>query len=262
MGQDMNTWDAATARRVETVYLTPDVVAQRCETLSVLSLRPGERVLDIGSGPGLLAYDMAKTVGKAGRLCGLDISESFLDMAKNRCAEMPWAEFHAGEATDLPFEDGAFDAAVSTQVYEYVPGIEKALRELHRILRPGGRALIIDTDWDSIVCHTSDPERHARILKAWDEHLHDPYLPKTLGPKLRQAGFDVQRRSIIPILNAERHPNTFSYGLISLIASFVPGRQDITKKEAAAWKEDISQLGEAGSYFFSLNRYLFLAVKT
>jgi arsenite methyltransferase len=62
--------DEEATRRVETTYLTPDVVAQRQATLPALELRPGERVLDIGSGPGLLAQEMAITVGSGGRVWG------------------------------------------------------------------------------------------------------------------------------------------------------------------------------------------------
>jgi arsenite methyltransferase len=59
-------FDEETSRKVESLYLTPDVVAQRRQVLKALQLMKGERVLDIGSGPGLLAYDMAAPVGSAG----------------------------------------------------------------------------------------------------------------------------------------------------------------------------------------------------
>ena len=61
------------------------------------------------------------------------------------------------------------------------------------------------------------------------------------------------------MLNAGYDPNTFSAGLIGFVAAFVPGRNGLTEKDAAAWAEDLVSLG--GDYFFSLNRYLFVAVK-
>ncbi|NIR29421.1 MAG: class I SAM-dependent methyltransferase [Gammaproteobacteria bacterium] len=254
-------FDEEGARRIEAVYQTPDVVATRCEILKALNLRPGERVLDIGSGPGLLAYDVAATVGPSGRVCGIDVSDSMLAMARRRCAAQGWVEFEASEATRLPYEDGAFDAAVSIQVYEYVENIPGALGELHRVLRPGGRAVIMDTDYDSLVMHTEDKARMARVLSAWDEHFVHGDLPRTLTKQLRNAGLTVRHRDVIPLFNPEYHTNTYSHGMIGVIAGFVPGRQGVTKEEAEAWATEFTALGEKGAYFFSLNRYLFVADK-
>ena len=139
-------FDQEMSRKVESLYLTPDVVAQRCEVLKALELTDGKRVLDIGSGPGLLAYDMAASVGPEGRVCGIDISEDMLTMSRKRCAEQPWTEFQRADATNLPYPDDTFDAAVSTQVYEYVADIPRALGELYRVTRPGGRVVVLDTD--------------------------------------------------------------------------------------------------------------------
>ncbi|RWK77281.1 MAG: methyltransferase domain-containing protein, partial [Mesorhizobium sp.] len=75
-------FDKDTSRKVEALYLTPDVVEQRCQVLRALQLREGERVLDVGSGPGLLAYDMAASVGRVGRVCGIDISDDMLAMSR------------------------------------------------------------------------------------------------------------------------------------------------------------------------------------
>jgi len=148
-------FDEATSRKVEALYLTPHVVAQRCQVLKALELKQGERVLDIGSGPGLLAYDIAASVGREGRVCGIDISEDMLTMSRRRCGDQSWTDFRRADATKLPYPDDSFDAAVSTQVYEYVADVPTALAELHRVLRPGGRAVVVDTDYGSLVIHSA-----------------------------------------------------------------------------------------------------------
>src|SRR6516225_1014337 len=140
-------FDEEISRKIESLYMTPDVVAQRRQVLRALALREGERVLDIGSGPGLLAYDMATSVNRNGRVCGIDISEDMLTMSRKRCAEQPWTEFQRAAATNLPYPNDSFDAAVSTQVYEYVVDIPAALAELYRVVRPGGRAVVTDNDY-------------------------------------------------------------------------------------------------------------------
>ena len=116
--------------RLEAVYITPDVVAQRCAVLRMLDLRSGERVIDIGCGTGLLAADLALTVGDSGRVLGVDLSSDTLALARRRCAAWPWVELLEGDATALPGGDRAFDVAVSTQVLEYVPDVDRALREI------------------------------------------------------------------------------------------------------------------------------------
>ena len=257
-------FDAVAARRFDAIYSTPDVVAQRSWTRGALALGPGEAVLDIGSGPGFLAAEMAAEVGPSGRISGIDISETMIGIARERWAKSGLAtqvDFQLGDATKLPFPDATFDAVVSIQVYEYVTDLYAALAEVNRVLRPGGRVLIVDTDWDSVVWHGADPTLTARILKAWEEHLVHAHLPRSLTGRLERGGFTVTVRDAHVVLNPAYDENTYSYGMIGLIKGFVPGRHGITSHEADAWAEELRSAGEADGYFFSLNRYLFLAVK-
>ena len=237
---DVLKFDEATSRRVEASYATADVVEQRRVVRESLALRPGEHVLDIGSGPGFLAVEMAAEVGPDGRVAGVEPSESMLDLARRRDRPPGAApvDFQAGEATALPYPDGSFDAVTSTQVYEYVADMSTALAEAHRVLRPGGRVLILDTDWDSIVWRCTDRALMRRVLAAWDDHLADPHLP---------------------LFNTAYHPDTYGAGLVGFITAFVPGRQGVTEAEAQAWAADVT--GQGRDYFLSLNRYVFLATR-
>lgn len=252
-------YDKDATERLLAVYVTPDVVAQRNQFLRAFGPRPGDRVLDVGSGPGFLAGAIAETVGSSGWVCGVDISEPLLAVARSHCAHQSWVEFRHGDATQLPFQDHAFDALVSTQVLEYVRDVDAALAEFHRVVCPGGRVGILDTDWESLVWHSPNQERTKRVLAAWDEHATDPYLPRTLAHRLRRAGFSVESQQVMPLFNADYDANTYSNRAIDLIVSFVVGRAKITRDEADGWAREIRQLGERGEYFFSLNRYLFLA---
>jgi ubiquinone/menaquinone biosynthesis C-methylase UbiE len=254
-------YDDETTQRLLAVYVTPDVAAQRNDFLKAFNPLPGERVVDVGAGPGFLANAIAEAVGKSGSVCGVDISEPFLEVARSQSKNQYGIEFRYGDATQLPYPDDTFDAVVSTQVLEYVPDVNPALAEFHRVLRVGGRVALLDTDWDSIVWHSPDRERMNRILTVWEEHVADPFLPRTLTRRLKYTGFQVETQKIIPLLNAEFDPNTYSNRLIDLIIPFVVGRKGISQDEAKAWARELRDCGENGEYFFSLNRYFFLARK-
>ena len=254
-------FDERTSRQVEAVYTTPDVVEQRRLVIEALDLRAGEHVLDIGSGPGFLACEIAAVVGERGSVHGVDPSESMLAIAahRERAPGSAPVEFRPGDAVKLPYPDASFDAAVSTQVYEYVADMPAALAEARRVLRPGGRLLVLDTDWDSVVWHSSDRERMRRVLAAWDEHLADPHLPARLTGLLRDAGFTVRLRTTIPLFNAGFDSDTYSAGLMAVVSTFVPGRNGITEEEARAWADELATQGD--DYFFSINRYVFVATR-
>ncbi len=257
-------FDGAQARSLEAVYQTPDLIAQRARVLELLAPAPGEHILDVGTGPGLLAYDLARLVGPAGKIVGLDISADMLAIARERLAGLAQAQCIHGDAVDLGLDDGGFDAVVSTQVHEYVADMPRALAELHRVLRPGGRVLILDTDWRSIVWHSSDEARMARMLTCWDDHLADPHLPARLGLLLAAAGFEIRRVEITPMLSPRWQPASYSAGITRAITDFVErngARHGLGAEEIAAWRGDQRCLTEAGAFFFSLNRYIFLATR-
>jgi len=252
-------FDEEATKRLIAMYVTPDVVAQREQFLRALAPRTGERVLDIGSGPGFLAGTIAEEVGSSGAVHGVDISEPLLAVARAHCAHQSWVEFRQADATRLPFPDQAFDAVISTQVLEYVRDVDAALSEIHRVVRPAGRVVLVDTDLDSIVWHSPDQERMRRVLAAWEQHAADAYLPRTLATKLRRAGFRVESQCVLPLFNPSYDPNSFSNRIMDLIVPFVTGRNGITPDEAEGWAHALRQAGERGDYFFSLNRYLFVA---
>jgi demethylmenaquinone methyltransferase/2-methoxy-6-polyprenyl-1,4-benzoquinol methylase/phosphoethanolamine N-methyltransferase len=117
------------------------------EILSRAEVAAGDRVLDVGTGPGYLALAASGLVAPGGRAVGIDASREMIDRARGLAARRgSKAEYLVASAESLPFEDDSFDVVVSRLVFHHLPGDVKlqALSEMARVLRPGGRLLVVD----------------------------------------------------------------------------------------------------------------------
>ncbi len=251
-------FDEQASRRLTAVYLTPDIVDQRAKLLALLAPKSGERALDIGCGPGLTTEALARAVGREGSVLGIDIAPPMLAIARQRCSGLPQASFELADVTRLPCGDASIDVALASQVYEYVERVDDALAELARVVRPGGRVLLVDTDWESAVWASHDDARMRRVIETWNEHIPHPQLPRTLKRRMLAAGFSDVRIEVVPLLNTAYDPNTYSVGMMAMLGNFAIGRNGLTAADIAAWTEDARAIGAEDGYFFSLNRYVFI----
>lgn len=109
--------------------------------LSLLNARAGETILDIGCGN---ARDVVPILHAGARVVGVDISPEMIRQGKRDLAEagFPDVELHIGDATQLDFPTGTFDAVLCSEVIEHIPDASAAIREIRRVLRPGGRLVL------------------------------------------------------------------------------------------------------------------------
>jgi ubiquinone/menaquinone biosynthesis C-methylase UbiE len=122
----------------------PHPVITRDRLRTVLAPAPGERILEIGPGTGHYTLDMAEWVGPEGRIEIFDLQQEFLDHVMRRAGERGLANVvpTRGDATALPFEAASIDAVALTAVLGEIPEPVTALREIRRVLAPGGRLVV------------------------------------------------------------------------------------------------------------------------
>jgi ubiquinone/menaquinone biosynthesis C-methylase UbiE len=161
-----------------------------------LALLPGERVLDVASGTGSLALVLKRLVPEA-EVAGIDIDPAILAIARRK-AERAGLDvaFSEASADHLPFADASFDRVVSSLAFHHLePEVKRrAFREAHRVLRPGGRFLLVDFGGiDVPLLRAAFNVLHGEKPGAMQEHVAG-----AIPPLLREAGFvDVQDRHVM-----------------------------------------------------------------
>lgn len=113
-------------------------------TLDRMGLKPGDRVLEVGPGPGRLLIPAAARVLPDGEVVGLDVQQGMVERLKQRSADVRNLTVLLGNAEGMPFDSASFDAAYLAMVLGEIPGREAALAECFRVLRPGGRLSITE----------------------------------------------------------------------------------------------------------------------
>ena len=142
---------------MDATALWPAVQQLRAWEREHLALRPGDRLLDVGCGLGDAAMALAGDVQPGGAVVGVDASEAMLAVARERAAAGGLAvDFHVADAMAIDQPDASFDACRSERMLQWVPDVELAIAEMVRVLRPGGRLSLIDTDWRTIAADVPD----------------------------------------------------------------------------------------------------------
>src|SRR5271157_94222 len=166
----------------------------------MLRMRPGEHVLDVGCGTGADARRLAEFVGSDGYVLGVDSSKSMVDEARRRgSGSESRVEFVVADAQRLPIGDSIFDVCRAERVLQHVDVPSQALSQLIRVVKPGGRVMVVDADHGMATINASDHATTASILMLFQRNLRNPWIGRQLSGLFRKCGLKEVESRIVPL---------------------------------------------------------------
>jgi ubiquinone/menaquinone biosynthesis C-methylase UbiE len=184
--------------RYDAMFKLDDARADKL--LAPLALAPGHTALDLGCGPGYVAAQIARIVGPSGRVHALDVNEDFVARARAVATEAgveKRVEVHHLTGERFPLGDACCDRALAKNVLEYVPDAIATLRELHRVLKPGGMLTALDSDWAFVLIEPLAPNEVRELFSAAAPAFREPQIGRKLRAFFRAAGFRDVRVDVV-----------------------------------------------------------------
>lgn len=230
--------------------------------LGPLELKPGLRVLDVGSGPGHTTLELARRVAPGGSVTGVDINAEFVARSSARARDVKLAATFVHHAfPPIPFPDRSFDRVWCKNVLEYVDSAADTVAEMARVTASDGIVVAVDSDWDMIALEIGDAgrERGDRILAASKAlAIKEPRIGRQLYRLFRAAGLGEVKVEIFA------GADTAGRSLPMLKASFARYARDsgqVAPDEVERWFEEIDHAVASGSFLFVLPQFVVRGIR-
>ena len=223
--------------------------------LAPAQLTPGLRVLDFGSGPGFMALVIADIVGESGKVHGVDLNARFVRDAARRAEGRANVAFHHVEGSALPLPDAAVDRVICKNVLEYVPDIDATLAELRRVLAPGGRIHVIDSDWGFVVVEPWGKDGVERFFAAAGAAFKEPHIGRKAPALLARRGFANVEVRILASVDRDGHV----LPVLRNMQGYIEVGNGMSGAEAKAMLSAAEQAVATGEYLFILPQFLVTA---
>jgi mycothiol synthase len=234
---------------LEDIAAVPFVAAEKRRSLQLLGLSPGDSVLDVGCGTGPELGPLAATVGRDGRVVGLERSGALIAQARERGRDHRGrVELVQGDARALPFDDAQFDACRADRTLQHLDRPESALAEMVRVTRPGGRVVATESRW-GLVAPSLDQRLTDRVLGLVATHAEQAgWIGYRLSAMFEQAGLiDVQSTST-DYTAAERE-EFFRFTRLRSAAVQAARTGALSEDQAGAWLGQLDDLVARGDAF-------------
>ncbi len=250
-------WIDVDEQRMEAYSLILQYHPRMDPLLAPLELAPGLSVLDVGCGPGYVTAELARRVGETGKAVGIDINATFLAAARAHAKEKGVGSIVSFQQVDfppLPFPERSFDRILCKNVLEYVDSAEEVLKEMARVLKPRGRVLVLDSDWDMLALDASNPELSDRILSAIKRTaIKEPRIGRKLRRLFKDAGFADVKVQVLA------NPDLSGWAMPMLEKSwpqYALASGEVTWEELESWLGDVRERIVREEYFFCLPQFV------
>jgi SAM-dependent methyltransferase len=233
----------------------PAVIRLRDWAFGRLAPAPGETAVDVGSGTGANTERLAAAVGPAGSATGVEPNPALREVAARRAeATGSPAVFVDGTADALPLGDASVDVLVCERVLQHVDDPDAAVREFARVLRPGGRVALLDSDWATGITHPADPEVLERYRAFQLTQWANPFSGRRLRGQLVAAGLvvdpDVGSSALVLPDEALREG-----GMIGMSGPAAVEAGAVTQDELDALVSGVSAAAAHGEAFVSVTMF-------
>jgi SAM-dependent methyltransferase len=253
----------------EELWPAPDRREMWARLMALLDPRPGETILDLGFGGGQALRYIADQVGAIGRALGIEALAPYADQMRaiKRQRGLQQLDVLVAKGQSLPFPADSLDAVLCVNVLEAIPERLAAVREMKRVLRPGGRLLLVHGDYESMAYTSTDRELGRRAVLAYASakfasyEAGDGQMGRHLRGLVKHAGFSWSELRVFPWINTEYREPLLGWTLAQFSADFVAPVSDLTDPELDQWRADLAARSALGEYLFCLNLYCCLAHK-
>jgi SAM-dependent methyltransferase len=214
-----------------------------------MRLRAGSAVLDVGCGTGVIFAEIGNAIGPAGKIMGIDHASSFLADARRRADDSGYGTFTEllqGDAHTLPFSDNAFDAGHTERVLMHLSDPDLALRELHRVVRPGGWVVCVEPDLTGMRIDLPAADAAANIVAGFSASIRNPSMGLELNRRMAAAGLINRKIDVLTEVEREYEPDTAAF--FRRAADTAIERGWLTASEASQTLAEMQRAGDLGIY--------------
>jgi ubiquinone/menaquinone biosynthesis C-methylase UbiE len=233
--------------------------AYKQHSFTLLELEAGQHVLDVGCGTGEDARAMGQRVTPGGRVVAVDGSQNMIATAQRRAegCQLP-VEFQVADVHQLPFADDSFDASRADRIFMHLQSPPRALAEMMRVTRPGGRVLIYEVDFETLTVDLPVRRLTRKIVNTWCDGFRNGWLGRHIPALFREAGLEDVR--ITPATLWLRYPVAMQMiGPATVERACTAGL--LTLAEGESWLRQLHERYEAGLLFCTLTGFLVLGRK-